>query len=43
MLLNKLLREKLREEDVDDMMREAGIEPDGRINYEEFVTMMTSK
>ena len=24
------------------MMREAGIKPDGSINYEEFVTMMTS-
>ena len=37
------LGEKLKEEDVDDMLREAGIEPDGRINYEEFVTMMTSE
>ena len=37
------LGEKLKEDEVDDMMREAGIEPDGSINYEDFVTMMTSQ
>ena len=36
------LGEKLKEDEVDDMMREAGIEPDGSINYEEFYMMMTS-
>jgi hypothetical protein len=28
---------------VDEMIREADIDGDGQVNYEEFVTMMTSK
>ena len=37
------LGEKLTEEEVDEMIREADIDGDGQVNYEEFVTMMTSK
>lgn len=37
------LGEKLTDEEVDEMIREADIDGDGQINYEEFVTMMTSK
>jgi len=29
--------------EVDEMIREADIDGDGQVNYEEFVTMMTSK
>ena len=34
--------EKLSEEEVDEMIREADIDQDGQINYEEFVKMMVS-
>ncbi|ORZ01536.1 hypothetical protein BCR43DRAFT_181949 [Syncephalastrum racemosum] len=37
------LGEKLSEEEVDEMIREADIDQDGQINYEEFVKMMMSK
>ena len=36
------LGEKLTDEEVDEMIREADVDNDGRINYEEFLTMMTS-
>lgn len=35
--------EKLTEEEVDDMIREADIDQDGRINYQEFSRMLNSK
>ncbi len=38
-----VLGEKLSSEEVDEMMEEAGIDVDGQINYEEFVTMMMSE
>ena len=37
------LGEKLTDEDVDEMIREADIDGDGQINYEEFVKMMMAK
>ncbi|KYQ99709.1 calmodulin [Tieghemostelium lacteum] len=37
------LGEKLSNEDVDDMIREADLDGDGQINYDEFVKMMISK
>ncbi|KAI0987330.1 hypothetical protein GJ496_004059 [Pomphorhynchus laevis] len=37
------LGEKLTDEEVDEMIREADIDGDGQVNYEEFVTMMMSK
>ncbi|OWF37074.1 Calmodulin [Mizuhopecten yessoensis] len=37
------LGEKLTDTEVDDMIREADIDGDGQVNYEEFVTMMTQK
>ncbi|XP_037637883.1 calmodulin-like [Sebastes umbrosus] len=37
------LGEKLTDEEVDEMIREADIDGDGRVNYEEFVKMMMSK
>ena len=36
------LGEKLTDEEVDEMIREADIDGDGQVNYEEFVTMMKS-
>ena len=39
----KLIGEKLSDEEVDEMIREADIDGDGQINYEEFVKMMMSK
>ncbi|KAF9506047.1 hypothetical protein BS47DRAFT_1353370 [Hydnum rufescens UP504] len=37
------LGEKLTEQEVDEMMREADVDGDGQINHEEFVKMMLSK
>lgn len=37
------LGEKLTDEEVDEMIREADVDGDGQINYEEFVRMMMSK
>eukprot|EP01071_Lankesteria_metandrocarpae_P002214 Lankesteria_metandrocarpae@DN2164_c0_g1_i1.p1 len=37
------LGEKLSDEEVDDMIREADVDGDGQINYEEFVKMMVQK
>ncbi|KAI5082863.1 hypothetical protein GOP47_0002606 [Adiantum capillus-veneris] len=37
------LGEKLTDEEVDEMIREAGIDPEGRVNYDEFVKMLLSK
>ena len=37
------LGEKLTDEEVDEMIREADIDGDEQVNYEEFVAMMTSK
>ncbi|XP_052766262.1 calmodulin-like [Mya arenaria] len=37
------LGEKLTDEEVDEMIREADIDGDGQVNYDEFVTMMTGK
>merc|ERR1719498_815437 len=37
------LGEKLTDEEVDEMIREADVDDDGQINYEEFVKMMMSK
>lgn len=37
------LGEKLADEEVDEMIREANIDGDGQVNYEEFVQMMTAK
>ena len=37
------LGEKLTDEEVDEMIREADIDGDGKVNCEEFVTMMTKK
>merc|ERR1712137_222973 len=34
------LGEKLTDEEVDDMIREADVDGDGQINYDEFVKMM---
>ena len=36
------LGEKLKDEEVDELFAEAGIESEGEIHYEDFVTMMTS-
>ncbi|KAK2194832.1 bifunctional EF-hand domain/EF-Hand 1 [Babesia duncani] len=37
------LGEKLTNEEVEEMLREADVDGDGRINYEEFVKLMISK
>ncbi|KAJ3676571.1 hypothetical protein LUZ60_003983 [Juncus effusus] len=37
------LREKLTDEEVDEMIREADVDGDGQINYEEFVKVMMAK
>jgi len=37
------LGEKLTDDEVDEMRREADLDGDGTVNYEEFVTMMTAK
>uniref|UniRef100_A0A8C5MSN3 EF-hand domain-containing protein n=1 Tax=Leptobrachium leishanense TaxID=445787 RepID=A0A8C5MSN3_9ANUR len=37
------LGEKLTDEEVDEMIREADIDGDRQVNYEEFVQMMTAK
>ena len=34
--------EKLTDEELDEMLREADTDEDGQVNFEEFVTMMTS-
>jgi hypothetical protein len=36
------LGEKLTEEEVEEMIREADVDGDGQVNYEEFVNMMVS-
>ena len=36
------LGEKLKDEEVDELFAEANIDTEGEINYEEFVTMMTT-
>ncbi|PKK22058.1 calmodulin, striated muscle [Columba livia] len=37
------LGEKLTDEEVDEMIKEADFNDDGQVNYEEFVRMMTEK
>nr|XP_022916372.1 calcium-binding protein 4-like isoform X2 [Onthophagus taurus] len=37
------LGERLSEEEVEDMIKEADIDGDGQVNYEEFVTILTAK
>ncbi|XP_023312077.1 calmodulin-like isoform X1 [Anoplophora glabripennis] len=37
------LGERLSEEEVDDMIKEADLDGDGQVNYEEFVTILTAK
>lgn len=37
------LGEKLTDEEVDEMIREADVDGDGQVNYEEFVRMMVAK
>ncbi|GLV40786.1 Calmodulin [Carabus blaptoides fortunei] len=37
------LGERLSEEEVDDMIKEADLDGDGMVNYEEFVTILTAK
>ena len=42
-LLVRLQLRKLTDEEVDEMIREADVDGDGQINYEEFVKMMMAK
>jgi len=42
-LLVWLQLRKLTDEEVDEMIREADVDGDGQINYEEFVKMMMAK
>ena len=37
------LGEKLTDEEVEEMIREADVDGDGQVNYEEFVRMMLAK
>ena len=37
------LGEKLTDEEVEKMIKEANIDGDGQVNFAEFVTVMTSK
>lgn len=37
------LGERLTEEEVEEMIREADVDGDGSVNYEEFVKMMLAK
>jgi len=37
------LGEKLSNEEVEDMIREADSDNDGQVNYKEFVSILTSK
>lgn len=37
------LGEKLTEEEVEEMIREADVDGDGQVNYDEFVKMMLAK
>ena len=37
------LGEKLTDEEVDEMIREADVDGDGQVNYDEFVKMMMAK
>ena len=37
------LGEKLTDEEVDEMLREADIDGDTQVNYEEFVRMITQR
>lgn len=36
------LGEKLTEEEVEEMIREADVDGDGQVNYEEFVNMVSA-
>jgi calmodulin len=37
------LGEKLSEQEVEEMIREADVDNDGQVNYDEFVNMMVSR